>query len=116
MEELSYNQMLGQNQALGIRPRFRRCSAHREFARNTPGDHQKLVGNTLGDYRKKIVRLAARISEAAELDGVQVGIRKVKETTSPKILAAEPSLSNGYTTAAQVFKRLTAVEPPGPCF
>ncbi|RWW31129.1 hypothetical protein GW17_00004267 [Ensete ventricosum] len=127
MKELSYSQMLGQDQAwvssygsddivgysgssLGVRQEF--TEGIGKLARNTPGDRWK-----------KIVRLTARMPEDAGLVGVHVKIRKVEGTTFPKISAVEPRVSGECTTATQVFGWLMTneslrmvVEPHVPYF
>ncbi|RWV84385.1 hypothetical protein GW17_00053900 [Ensete ventricosum] len=56
-----------------------------------------LARNTSGNHRKKTVRLIVRTLEAARLMGIS---------------AAEPSVSDGCTAAAQDFEWLSAAEPP----
>ncbi|RZS26336.1 hypothetical protein BHM03_00059656 [Ensete ventricosum] len=60
--------MMGQNQVLASGQSLDDAvGARREFTEGI----RKLIGNTLGDRRKKTVRLATRIPEAAGLAGVR---------------------------------------------
>ncbi|RWW59729.1 hypothetical protein BHE74_00033315 [Ensete ventricosum] len=102
MEQLSYNQMMGKDQA------WASCQGlddvvgpHREFAEGIG----KLARNTSGDRQKKTVRLTARIPEAVELE----------------IPTSKSLVSGGCTITAQVSERLTmgklprsTIEPPIP--
>ncbi|RRT64202.1 hypothetical protein B296_00029647 [Ensete ventricosum] len=58
----------------------------REFARRFTEGIEKLIGNTLGDRRKKIGRLTARMLEAVELAGglVFTQRRSVVDTGVPQ--------------------------------
>ncbi|RWW63981.1 hypothetical protein BHE74_00028812 [Ensete ventricosum] len=69
----------------------------KELTRRFTEGIMKLAGNTPGDHRKKTVRLAARMLEAAGLAGIP---------------AAELPVSGGCTTVAQDFGRLSVAKPP----
>ncbi|RWW52359.1 hypothetical protein BHE74_00041222 [Ensete ventricosum] len=57
---------------LSIGPGFGRCSGiSSKFARRFAEGIRKLAGNTSGDHRKKIERLAARMPQAVELTEVR---------------------------------------------
>ncbi|RRT32046.1 hypothetical protein B296_00052818 [Ensete ventricosum] len=57
-----------------IWPGFGRCSGiSSKFAKRFTEGIGKLTENTLGDCRKKTERLAARMTEVAELAGVKLG-------------------------------------------
>ncbi|RZR94242.1 hypothetical protein BHM03_00022902, partial [Ensete ventricosum] len=60
----------GPRSSLSIGPGFGRCSEiSSEFARRFAKEIGKLVGNMSGDYWKKTIGLAARMSKAAGLAG-----------------------------------------------
>ncbi|RRT71805.1 hypothetical protein B296_00019962, partial [Ensete ventricosum] len=60
----------GPRSRLSIWPGFRRCSGiSLEFARRFAKGIRKLVGNMLGDRRKKTRRLTVRMPEASRLVG-----------------------------------------------
>ncbi|RRT53952.1 hypothetical protein B296_00000237 [Ensete ventricosum] len=70
-EQLSYSKMMGQDQAWASgRGSDDVVGLHWEFARRFAEGIGKLVGNTLGDRRKKIIRLLARMPEATGLAGI----------------------------------------------
>ncbi|RWW40015.1 hypothetical protein BHE74_00054597, partial [Ensete ventricosum] len=70
IEQLSYSQMMGQDQAWASgRGSDDVVGPHREFARRFDKGIKKLTENTLGDRRKKTIRLIVRMSEAARLVG-----------------------------------------------
>ncbi|RRT49265.1 hypothetical protein B296_00020971 [Ensete ventricosum] len=80
----------GPRSSLGIGPRFGRCSGiSSKFAKRFVEGIGKLARNTLGDHRKKIGRLAARMSEVAGLVG------RVNRPY-PDIRAVEPPRSTGF--------------------
>ncbi|RZS08212.1 hypothetical protein BHM03_00039152 [Ensete ventricosum] len=65
-DELSYNQMMGQNQVWALdQGSDDAVGARWEFVEGI----KKLAGNMPGDYRRKTIRLAARMLEAARLVG-----------------------------------------------
>ncbi|RWV83835.1 hypothetical protein GW17_00054505 [Ensete ventricosum] len=76
MEELSYNQMMGQNQVwASSQGSDDAVGARREFAKGI----KKLIGNTLGDHRRKTVRLTVRMSET-------IGLTRVRSLFSLMVL------------------------------
>ncbi|RWV84465.1 hypothetical protein GW17_00053821 [Ensete ventricosum] len=77
----------GPRSSLSIGPGFRRCSEiSPEFARRFAEGIGKLVGNMSGDYWKKTIGLAARMSKAAGLAGglVFTQRRSVVDTDVPQ--------------------------------
>ncbi|RRT32432.1 hypothetical protein B296_00056495 [Ensete ventricosum] len=67
MEELSYNQMMGQDQAWASdRGLDDVMGPRREFARSSP----KGSGSSLGDHRKKTIRLANKNIECYRIGGM----------------------------------------------
>ncbi|RZS23923.1 hypothetical protein BHM03_00056931 [Ensete ventricosum] len=105
--------MMGQDQAwVSGRGSDDVVGPRREFARRFAEGIRKLVGNTLGDRRKKTIRLVVIMSEVTGLAGVRSWFSLLyllsqdwRELKSKFKKWREP-VSDGCIVAAQVFRRL----------
>ncbi|RWV89173.1 hypothetical protein GW17_00048696 [Ensete ventricosum] len=96
---------------------FRRCSGiSSKFARRFTEGIGKLAGNTPGDHRKKIGRLATRMSEAAGLAGgrqvnrLYPGVRAAEPPRSAALASTSYSPPSLYARVVRLDRRSFAAE------
>ncbi|RRT31755.1 hypothetical protein B296_00054375 [Ensete ventricosum] len=85
--------MIGQDPALASGRSDDAVGFRREFAKRFTEGIEKLIGNTLGDHQEKT---------------------RGKYTEGYRIGGSKSLVSDGCTTATQVFEWLTAADPPVP--